>query len=106
MVTLAYYLILGTILFFTGIFGTLTQRNFIKFLMCVELAINGVNLNLAAIASFLAEPSGQTFVMFIIAISAAEIAVGLSLAIIIYRKFGNVDISNLMENLKNKDKPY
>lgn len=104
MIILTYYLILGTLLFFIGISGTLTQKNFIKFLMCVEIAINGVNLNLAAIASFIADASGQTFVMFIIAISAAEIAVGLALAIIIYRKFGNIDISNLMENLKNGDK--
>ncbi len=104
MITLTYYLILGTLLFFIGILGTLAQKNFIKFLMCVEIAINGVNLNLAAIASFMADASGQTFVMFIIAISAAEIAVGLALAIIIYRKFGNIDISNLMENLKNGDK--
>ncbi len=104
MITITYYLILGTLLFFIGILGTLTQKNFIKFLMCVEIAINGVNLNLTAIASFMADASGQTFVMFIIAISAAEIAVGLALAIIIYRKFGNIDISNLMENLKNGDK--
>lgn len=99
MITLTYYLILGTILFFIGIFGILSQRNFIKFLMCVEIAVNGVNLNLTAIASFLADASGQTFVMFIIAISAAEIAIGLALSIIVYRKFGNIDISTLMENL-------
>jgi NADH-quinone oxidoreductase subunit K len=73
MITLTYYLILGTLLFFIGISGTLTQKNFIKFLMCVEIAINGVNLNLAAIASFMADASGQTLVMFIKAFSAAEL---------------------------------
>jgi len=99
MVALVYYLILGVSLFFIGIFGILTQKNFIKFLMCIEIAINGINLNLAAISSFLADPSGQTFVMFIIAISAAEIAVGLALAIIVYRRFGNIELGELMEKI-------
>lgn len=99
MITLAHYLILGTALFFIGISGTLTQKNFIKFLMCIEIAINGINLDLAAIASFTHDATGQTLVMFIIAISAAEIAVGLALAIIVYRKFGNINISDLMEKI-------
>lgn len=106
MITLTYYLLLGTILFFIGMSGILTQKNFIKFLMCVEIAINGINLNLAAIASFFADASGQTFVMFIIAISAVEIAVGLALSIVVYRKFGNIDIDTLMESMENSNEKY
>ena len=88
MVTVEHYLVLGTAIFATGLFGILTQRNLIKFLMCIEIMVNGVNLNLASYASFINDPTGQVFVLFILAISAAEVAVGLALAILIYRTTG------------------
>lgn len=94
--SLEHYLMLGIALFGIGLLGVLTQKNLIKFLMCVEIMINGVNLNFAAYASFINDFSGQTFVMFILAISAAEVAVGLAIAILIYRTYGNIDISTLM----------
>ena len=98
MITFEHYLILGAILFVIGLYGTLTQKNLIKFLMCVEIMVNGINLNFASYASFFADPAGQTFIIFILAISAAEIAIGLGLAILIYKTYGNIDMSALMGN--------
>lgn len=100
MITLEICLILGIILFSIGLIGTLTQKNFIKFLMCVEIMINGINVNLASVSSFI-NPDGNVFVLFIMALSALEIAVGLSIAVIVYRTYGNIDLSKLIENLKN-----
>jgi len=102
--SLEYYLVLGIALFGIGLFGVLIERNLIKFLMCVEIMINGINLNLAAYSSFTNTISGQTFVVFILAVSAAEIAIGLAFAILIYRTYGDIDISTLMENENKNEK--
>lgn len=101
MITLEICLTLGIILFSIGLIGTLTQKNFIKFLMCVEIMINGINVNLASFASFANHADGNVFVLFIMALSAVEIAVGLSIAIMVYRTYGNIDLSKLIENFKN-----
>ena len=77
-----------------GIYGLAVKRNFIRMLFAVEIVINAANLNLVAFARFLPESGGQTMALFSIAIAAAEVGVGLSLIIVAYRMYQNVDIAD------------
>jgi NADH:ubiquinone oxidoreductase subunit K len=101
MIPLNHYLILGAILFSLGVFGALTRRNAIAILMSIELMLNAVNLNFIALARHLpqAQISGQAFAIFVIAVAAAEAAVGLAIVLGLYRNFKtvNVDEINLMK---------
>ena len=76
-----------------GIYGLAVKRNFIRMLFAVEIVINAANLNLVAFARFLPHSGGQTLALFSIAIAAAEVAVGLSLIIVAYRMYKNVDVA-------------
>ena len=87
-------LILGAYLFCLGIYGLTTSRNMIRALMCLELMLNGVNVNLVAFSSFL-DPEkmrGQVFAIFIIAIAAAEAAIGLAIILNIFRNRNSIRI--------------
>lgn len=83
MITLNHYLILAALLFTVGLFGVLTARSALRVVVCVELLLNAVNLNLAAFSVFVAprEAVGTSFVVFLMVIAAAEI--GLALALIL-----------------------
>ena len=83
MIGLTHYLLLGAALFGLGLFGLLTKRNLIALLMSVELMLNSVNINLVAFSRYTAvdAAAGQVFSLFIIAVAAAEVAVGLALMI-------------------------
>lgn len=98
-VPLNYYVLLSTLLFCIGVIGVLSRRNAIIILMCVELMLNAVNLLLAAFSSYYSDPSGQVFVFFIMAVAAAEVAVGLAILTMIYRNTGTIDI-NFLNKLK------
>jgi NADH-quinone oxidoreductase subunit K len=98
-VPLDYYLLLSTLLFSIGVIGVLSRRNAIVILMCVELMLNAVNLLLAAFSSYNSDPAGQVFVFFIMAVAAAEVAVGLAILTLIYRNTGTTDI-NFLNRLK------
>lgn len=90
--TLAHYLVVSSLLFLIGLFGALTRRNIIGILMGIELMFNAANLNLAAFNRFL-HPSGvlgSGVTLFIIAVAAAEVVVGLALVISIYRNLNTV----------------
>ena len=76
-----------------GIYGLSVKRNAIRMLFAVEIIINAANLNLVAFGRFLPHSGGQTMALFSIAIAAAEVAVGLSLIIVAYRMYKNVDIA-------------
>jgi NADH:ubiquinone oxidoreductase subunit K len=80
-------LIVGAYLFCLGIYGLITSKNMIRALMCLELMLNGVNINLIAFSRYLDtfDIKGQVFVIFIIAIAAAEAAIGLAIILNIYR---------------------
>ncbi|KAB2954414.1 NADH-quinone oxidoreductase subunit NuoK [Heliorestis acidaminivorans] len=84
---LTHFLVLGAALFCLGLFCALSKRNLIAILMGIELMLNAVNVNLIAFNKFVAPGSfeGQVFSIFIIAVAAAEVAVGLALVISIYR---------------------
>ncbi len=76
-----------------GIYGLAVKRNAIRMLFAIEIIINAANLNLVAFARFLSHSAGQTLALFSIAIAAAEVAVGLSLIIVAYRMYKNIDIA-------------
>ncbi len=99
MIPLSYYLLLSGVLFSIGVIGVLTRRNAIVIFMCVELMLNSANLAFIAFSKYLNSPSGQVFVFFIMAVAAAEVAVGLAIIIAIYRNKEtiNVDEINLMK---------
>jgi NADH:ubiquinone oxidoreductase subunit K len=77
-----------------GIYGLSVKRNAIRMLFAVEIIVNAANLNLIAFARFMPHSGGQTFALFSIAIAAAEVAVGLSLIIVAYRLYKNIDIAD------------
>ncbi len=95
LVPLNYYVLLSTLLFCIGVIGVLFRRNAIIIFMCIELMLNAVNLLLAAFSAYIADPAGQVFVFFIMAVAAAEVAVGLAILTMIYRNTGSVDIDFL-----------
>jgi NADH-quinone oxidoreductase subunit K len=87
-------LIVSAILFAIGVVGVLTRRNAIILFMCAELMLNAVNLSFVALAR-LHNVTGHVFVIMVMAIAAAEAAVGLAIVISVFRHFGTVDLSNL-----------
>ena len=95
-----YYIYLSTILFCIGVFGVMFRRNSIILFMCIELMLNAVNLLLAAFSTYYSDARGQVFVFFIMAVAAAEVAVGLAIITMIYRNVKSIDI-NVMNKLKN-----
>lgn len=95
-----YYLFLSLALFVIGIMGTLIRRNAIIIFMCIELMLNAVNLLLVAFSKMFNDPSAQIFVFFIMVVAAAEVAVGLAIIVMMYRKVHSVDI-NILNRLKH-----
>ena len=95
-----YYLFLSMALFCIGIMGTLMRRNAIIIFMCIELMLNAVNLLLVAFSKMHNDGSAQVFVFFNMVVAAAEVAVGLAIIVMIYRKVHSVDI-NILNRLKH-----
>lgn len=85
MVPLSWYLALSAVLFTIGVAGVLIQRNVISIFMCIELMLNSVNLTLVAFSRFLNQSTGQLFVFIVMAVAAAEAAVGLAIIISVFR---------------------
>ncbi|MBP6386836.1 MAG: NADH-quinone oxidoreductase subunit NuoK [Pseudarcicella sp.] len=98
-IPLNYYILFSTALFCIGIVGVLARRNAIIIFMSVELMLNAVNLLLVAFSSYKGDATGQVFVFFIMAVAAAEVAVGLAIIVMIYRNIRSVDIG-LLNRLK------
>ncbi len=95
----ALYLVLSAILFTIGVIGALTRRNAIVVFMCIELMLNSVNLSFITFSRFLQSMDGVLFAFFVIAVAAAEAAVGLAIFVMIYRSKEtiNVDEVNLLK---------
>jgi NAD(P)H-quinone oxidoreductase subunit 4L len=94
IVGLTHYLILAAMLFAIGIVGLISSRNIIKVLMSIEIILNAVNINFVAFANY-SDPSevrGQIFAIFVMAIAAAEAALGLAILISLYRNKPTVDV--------------
>jgi len=94
-IPIEYYLILSAFMFSVGIIGVLTRRNAIVVFMCVELMLNSANLTLITYSSYLGDVSGQLFVFFVMAVAAAEAAVGLAIIIAIFRNKLTVNIDEI-----------
>ena len=85
-VPIEYYLGLSAILFTVGAVGVLIRRNAIIIFMSIEIMLNSVNLTLIAFSAFLGDVSGQIFVFFVMAVAAAEAAIGLAIVLALFRK--------------------
>lgn len=98
-VPLNHYIILSALIFSIGVMGVLLRRNAIVIFMSVELMLNSVNLLLTAFSVYRGDAAGQVFVFFIMALAAAEVAVGLAIIVMIYRNTNSIDI-NVLNRLK------
>lgn len=93
--SISAYLALSAILFTIGVAGVLLRRNAIIVFMCIELMLNSVNLALIAFSSYLGDITGQVLVFFVMAVAAAEAAVGLAIVISLYRNRQTVNIDEV-----------
>jgi NADH-quinone oxidoreductase subunit K len=94
-----YYLVLSVFMFVIGIVGVLVRRNAIVIFMCLEMMFNAANLAFVAFASYYNALDGQLFVFFVMAVAAAEVAVGLALMVAIFRAKHSIDVDQ-MSSLK------
>ncbi len=90
------FLLLAAVIFCIGVYGVLVRRNGVLVLMSVELILNAVNINLV-VFSTMHGISGQVFALFVIAVAAAEVGVGLAMVLLIYRTRRSIDIDELDE---------
>jgi NADH-quinone oxidoreductase subunit K len=97
MLTLSHFLILSFLLFSIGVAGVLLRRNIIIVLMSLELVFNAVNISLVAFSYYLQSLDGMIFVVFSITIAAAEVAVGLAILVVVYRRRKTVYVDELNE---------
>ena len=97
MIPLPWYMALAVVLFCIGVCGFLTRRNIIMMLLSLELMLNGVNLNLVALSHYLDSVRGQAFTFFIITVAACEAAIGLGIAIALYRSRKAVHVDTITE---------
>ena len=107
MIPVSWYLALGLFLFTVGVVGVISRRNPIVIFMCIELMLNAVNLTFLAFARYLpfastgteaavrAHMGGQTMVIFVMAVAAAEVAVGLGIIMAIFRLRDTVDVDEM-----------
>jgi NADH-quinone oxidoreductase subunit K len=94
MITLNHYLILSGILFAIGLVGVVRRKNLLMLFFATEIMLNAANVAFAAIGSYYHDMTGQMFAFFIIAVAASEVAVGLGLLILLYKKYGTLDLDN------------
>lgn len=87
------FLLLAALLFSIGVYGVLARRNGVMVLMSIELILNAVNINLVAFAAYHGDIAGQVFALFVIAIAAAEVGVGLAIVLMIYRNRRSIDLA-------------
>lgn len=93
---LSHFLAVGAALFTIGVFGIFVNRkNVIVLLMCIELVLLSVNVNLVAFSAFLGNIEGQVFAMFVLTVAAAEAAVGLAILVTYFRNRGDIAVEDL-----------
>lgn len=97
MVPTSYYLALSAVLFTIGVLGVLTRRNALTIFMSAELMLNSANLVFVAFARQYVDISAQIFVFFIMAVAAAEVAIGLGLIVVIFRTKKSTNVDELHE---------
>ena len=95
MITPYHYLVLSAALFTIGVIGVMLRRNIIIIFMSIELMLNAVNINLAAFSQQWHNVAGQVFAIFVVAVAAAEAAVGLGILLAFYRNKETLDIDEM-----------
>jgi NADH:ubiquinone oxidoreductase subunit K len=93
----ANFLLLAALIFCIGVYGVVARRNAVLVLMSVELILNSVNLNLVAFSLMNNTIDGQVFALFVIAIAAAEVGVGLAMVLMVYRNRRSISLDGLSE---------
>ena len=89
------FLFLAAILFCLGVYGVLARKNGVLVLMSIELMLNAVNINLIAFGAFRDNVVGQVFALFVIAVAAAEVGVGLAIVLVIFRNKASIDLDQV-----------
>ena len=97
MVTLNDYLMLSTIIFMIGLFGVVKRKNLLMLFFSTEIMLNAVNIGFVAIGKFHQDLTGQMFAFFIIAIAASEVAIGLGLLILWFKRKNTIDLDSLQQ---------
>ena len=100
MITSTHYLFLSAALFMMGVVGVMVRRNIIIIFMSIELILNAVNINLVAYSAQLQNAVGQVFAIFVIAVAAAEAAVGLGIILTVYKNRSTLEIDEI-NSMKN-----
>lgn len=94
-ITLNHYLVLATILFGIGLYGVMRRKNLLMLFFATEILLNSVNIGFAAISHYYGDLTGQMFAFFVIAIAASEVAVGLGLLIVWYKRHNSIDLDEM-----------
>lgn len=94
-ITLTHYLVLSTLLFAIGLIGVMRRKNLLMLFFATEILLNAANIGFAAISHYIGDLSGQMFAFFIIAIAASEVAIGLGLLIVWYKRTGKIDLDQM-----------
>jgi NADH:ubiquinone oxidoreductase subunit K len=89
------FLFLAAVLFCMGVYGVLARKNGVLVLMSIELMLNAVNINLVAFGAFRSNVVGQVFALFVIAVAAAEVGVGLAIVLVIFRNRASIDLDEV-----------
>lgn len=97
MVPLSWYMILSMVVFTIGVFGFLSRRNIIIMFMSIELMLNAVNINLISLSHYLQDLRGQILAFFVIAVAAAEAAIGLAIVIALFRNKATAHVDEVKE---------
>ena len=96
MLSLSHYLILSALLFSISIVGIfLNRKNIIVLLMAIELMLLSVNMNFVAFSHYLNDAAGQLFVLFVMAVAAAEAAIGLAILVALFRNLSTIHVDDL-----------
>ena len=95
MITLTHYLIVAGLMFVIGLIGVMKRKNLLMLFFSTEILLNAANVGFAAVSKFYGDLSGQVFAFFIIAVAASEVAVGLGLLVLWYKRTGSIDLDSL-----------
>ena len=95
MIRLPFVLLFSAFLFSAGVYGVLARRNAVMVLMAIELMLNAVNVNLVAFSSSIGDVGGQVFALFVIAVAAAEVGIGLAIVILLFRNRASVNVDEV-----------
>lgn len=95
MITLTHYLIFSAIMFCIGLYGILRRKNILLLLFATEIMLNAINVAFVAIGYYRGDLQGQIMALFVIALAAAEVAIGLGLVLLLYKKYKTLDIDKL-----------